>query len=60
MMGSSEIGDYRGNTVIADTLSLLRKSTAKKSKVTINIKFKGLTVTDEKTKVRNLVVTELH
>lgn len=51
MVGSVEIGDYRGNTVIADTLSTLRKTALKKTKVSINIRFKGLVVTDEKSKV---------
>lgn len=52
MVGDAEIGDYRGNTVISDTLAMLRKSAARKAKVSINIKFKGIVVTDEKSKVK--------
>lgn len=54
-MGSIDIGDYRGNTVIADSVSKLRKATTKPQKVTICIKFKGMTVTGEKSKVLYLV-----
>ena len=50
-IGSKEIGNYRGNTVVADSLSEVRKSVSKKQKVQVTIRFKGMVVTDEKTKV---------
>ena len=52
-MGALEIGDYRGSSVVLDTMSQLRKKNSKRVKVNITIKFKGMLVVNEKTKVRN-------
>jgi hypothetical protein len=50
-IGSTDIGDYRGNSVITDTIAQIRRAKTKPQKVVISIKFKGVTVTEEKSKV---------
>ncbi len=54
-LGSKEIGNYRGSTVVMDTLAEVRKAVKKKQKVQVTIKFKGMVILDEKSKVCNLI-----
>ena len=49
--GCKEIGNYRGNSVIADNLAHLRRNVTKKHKVKVTLRFKDISVTDFKQKV---------
>ena len=53
--GSKEIADYRGSRVLSQTLAELRNAVTKKQKVMVALKFKGIQVTDVKSKVMQCV-----
>lgn len=50
-VGSMEIGEYHGNTAMAEAMSQLCRTPTKRQKVIVNIKFKGMVMLEAKSKV---------